>query len=74
MEKCNIERHGKRACRINDGYVFADFSDFSKITDAVRKSNATKIFTGGVRINNSMYRTQEETDEYISRSLMRELP
>lgn len=74
MEQCNTRRQNKRTCRINEKYVFADFSDFSSITEAVRASNASKIFTGGVRINNSMYRTEAETDEYINRSLKRKLP
>ena len=74
MEQCNIKRQNKRACRINERYVYADFSNFSPITEEVRASNASKIFTGGVRINNSMYRTQAETDEYIKQSLKRKLP
>lgn len=74
MSQFNTDRKLQYARRINERYIFADFSDFSEITDEVRRSNADKIFTGGVRINNSMYRTQEETDEYISRSLMRKLP
>lgn len=76
MEQLDTVRNlcKKRKYQINEKYIFADFSDFSEITEAVRKSNATKIFTGGVRINKSMYRTQDETDKYITKSLKRKLP
>lgn len=63
-----------RDVKINRKYLYADFSDFSDITDNLRKKNQERIFTGGVRINNSMYRTKEETDKYINDSLKRKLP
>lgn len=60
--------------KIQEKYVYADFMDFAPITEEVRKKNASKIFTGGVRINNGMYRTQKETERYIKKSLARKLP
>lgn len=60
--------------RINRKYLYADFSDFSEITDETREKNASRVFTVGVRINNSMYRTNKESDEYIKKSLLRRLP
>ena len=62
-----------RDVKINRKYLYADFSDFSDITDNLRKKNQERIFTGGIRINNSMYRTKEETDKYINDSLKRKL-
>lgn len=63
-----------RDVKINRKYLYADFNDFSDITDNLRKKNQERIFTGGIRINNSMYRTKEETDKYINDSLKRKLP
>lgn len=74
MEQLNTGLQKKLTSRIDEKYIFADFKDFSEITADVRKSNAKRRFTGGVRINNGMYRTKEETDEYITKSLMRKLP
>lgn len=62
-----------RDVKINRKYLYADFNDFSDITDNLRKKNQERIFTGGIRINNSMYRTKEETDKYINDSLKRKL-
>ena len=62
-----------RDVKLNRKYLYADFSDFSDITDNLRKKNQERIFTGGIRINNSMYRTKEETDKYINDSLKRKL-
>ena len=59
---------------IPEKYVYADFSDFAPITVEVRESNLSRTFTGGVRINNGMYRTEEETEVYIRMSLARALP
>ena len=59
---------------IKKDYLFADFNDFSEITDEVKNENVVRMFTGGVRINQGMYRTSKETDEYIEKSLMRALP
>lgn len=59
---------------INRDIIFSDYPDFSEITDNVRTENASRVFTGGVRINMGMYRTKEETDEYIRTSLSKKLP
>ena len=59
---------------INEKYINADFSDFPELTDEIRKNNATRTFTGSVRINNGMYRTSAETKDYIKNSLKRKLP
>lgn len=59
---------------IDARYLYADFSDFPEITDDIREKNSKRIFTGGVRINNSMYRTKHETEQYIKKSLKRKLP
>ena len=60
--------------KIKDSYLYKDFGDFPEITEEIRIKNASRIFTGGVRINKSMYRTKEETDKYIKKSLKRKLP
>ena len=60
--------------RIKNEYLFADFNDFSEITDKIKNDNLRRIFTGGVRINGGMYRTSDETKQYINKSLMRKLP
>ncbi|MBO7345826.1 MAG: hypothetical protein J6U92_07820 [Clostridia bacterium] len=54
--------------------LFVDFPAFSKITKEVKQSNKTRTFTGGVRINNAMYRTAEEDKNYREQSLKRKLP
>lgn len=59
---------------IKDDFLFADFKDFPEITEKVKRANAVRIFTGGVRINQGMYRTKAETDAYIKKSLKRKLP
>ena len=59
---------------IKKDYLFADFNDFSEITDEVKNENVVRMFTGEVRLNQGMYRTSKETDEYIEKSLMRALP
>lgn len=59
---------------INREIVFSDYDDFSEITENVRSENVSRIFTGGVRINSGMYRTKEETDDYIRDSLSKKLP
>lgn len=40
--------------------ITPEFPNFGPIDQAVRESNANRIFTGGVRINNGWYRTDEE--------------
>ena len=55
-------------------YIEADFPSSVQLTEAVRSKNATLRFTGGVRINYSMYRTEKETQEYFRKSLNRKLP
>lgn len=54
--------------------LFIDFPETSVITKEVRDKNRNRIFTGGVRINNSMYRTKEEDEKYRKESLNRKLP
>lgn len=55
-------------------YVFYDFEDFPAVTKKTRTQNAKRIFTGGVRVNNSLYRTDAELQRYIKRSLKKKLP
>jgi hypothetical protein len=64
----------KKKAKGKVNYLYADFGDFPIITDEIRKANAVRTFTGGVRINRSMYRTQKEIDNYIDTSLKRPLP
>ncbi len=54
--------------------LFIDFPETCVITEEVRNKNRNRIFTGGVRINNSMYRTKEEDEKYRKESLNRKLP
>ncbi|MDD6573222.1 MAG: hypothetical protein PUF12_12635 [Thermoflexaceae bacterium] len=72
MEK--VKKYEDYKMNINKEYIYRDFGKLAPITDELRLGNASKVFTGGVRINNSMYRTDEETKEYINRSLTRKLP
>ena len=58
----------------NKKMLFQDFPSFNKITKNVKEQNSKRTFTGGVRINNGMYRTDEETKTYIQKSLCRTLP
>lgn len=71
QEKISIEALKKS---INRDVVFADFPEFSEITDEVRAENMARVFTGGVRINMGMYRTDKETEEYIMSTLTKKLP
>lgn len=59
---------------INSDLIFMDFGEFPEITEETRKKNMLRVFTGGVRINNGLYRTDAETEEYIENSLKRKLP
>ncbi len=54
--------------------LFADFPKIGKITSTVKEENKRRVFTGGVRIGNGMYRTDEETMKYRSDALKRKLP
>lgn len=54
--------------------LFKDFSPLSPITESVREKNSKRTFTGGVRINQSMYRTAKEDTNYREKSLKRRLP
>ncbi len=58
----------------NKQMLFADFPKIGKITPAVKQANRKRIFTGGVRIGNGMYRTDEETTSYQHNALKRRLP
>lgn len=58
---------------IDPQYIMADFPESTEITDKVIAKH--KRHKGGVvRIQNGMYRTKKESDEYIKESLERELP
>lgn len=54
--------------------LFVDFRPTGIITESVKKKNKTRVFTGGVRINNGMYRTTEQDKTYRENSLKRRLP
>lgn len=58
----------------NKEMLFINFPPIGKITPKVKEENSKRVFTGGVRIGNSMYRTDEETKKYKERSLQRKLP
>lgn len=69
-----IRKYEDLKATIKKKYIYQDFGDLAPITDEIRDENAPRIFTGGVRINNGMYRTDKETEEYIEKSLARKLP
>ena len=54
--------------------LFVDFPTTGEITKSVKEKNKKRIFTGGVRINNGMYRTNEQDRIYRENSLKRRLP
>ena len=54
--------------------LFYDFPKIGKITSEAKKNNQKRVFTGGVRIGNGMYRTDEETKKYKIDTLKRKLP
>lgn len=58
----------------NRQMLFADFPKIGKITSAAKQANKKRIFTGGVRIGNGMYRTDEEASAYKNNALKRRLP
>lgn len=61
-------------CEIKKKYITIEFPDKIEITEEVRAQNIRRIFTGGVRVNNGMYRTDAEKEKYIRESLERKLP
>lgn len=58
----------------NVDMLFADFPSVGKITSEIKAENVKRVFTGGVRIGNGMYRTDEQANEYKQISLQRKLP
>lgn len=54
--------------------LFADFPTFGEITSKIKAENVKRVFTGGVRIGNGMYRTDEQVKQYKESSLQRKLP
>ena len=54
--------------------LFVDFPPVGKITQTVKDKNEMRVFTGGVRINNGMYRTDGQDKKYREDSLKRKLP
>lgn len=57
----------------NRYYLRKEFSDMPEITEVTRQDNLTR-FIDDVRLNNGLYMTDKEKEEYISESLERELP
>lgn len=58
----------------NKHILFADFPEMGKITPEAKQANRKRIFTGGVRIGNGMYRSDEEASIYQHNALKRRLP
>ena len=54
--------------------LFIDFPAMGEITKAAKERNKARVFTGGVRINNGMYRTDAEERKHRENSLRRKLP
>ncbi len=54
--------------------LFVDFPKMGTITSTVKDKNKQRVFTGGIRIGNGMYRTDEEMVKYRSDALKRKLP
>lgn len=54
--------------------LFVDFPPLGCITEKVKTKNQKRIFTGGIRINNGMFRTDEQVKKYRELSLKRRLP
>lgn len=54
--------------------LFADFPKIGEITSTVKEQNKKRVFTGGVRIGNGMYRTDAEMAKYRSEALKKKLP
>lgn len=58
----------------NKQMLFVDFPAMREITPKAKQENVKRTFTGGVRIGNGMYRTDEQTRKYQKYSLQRKLP
>ena len=58
----------------NKQMLFKDFPNMGEITTEVKEKNKKRIFTGGIRIGNGMYRTDEQVKKYKEISLQRVLP
>ncbi len=58
----------------NKHMLFCDFPTILSITEPIKNQNLKRVFTGGVRINSGMYRTNKQDNEYRSNSLKRKLP
>ena len=58
----------------NKQMLFVDFPKVGKITTEVKDKNKIRVFTGGVRIGNARYRTDEQAQQYREGSLQRKLP
>lgn len=58
----------------NQQMLFADFPSIGEITSEIKEKNKKRVFTGGVRIGNGMYRTDEQAEKYKENSLKRKLP
>lgn len=54
--------------------LFIDFPAMREITRVEKEKNTARVFTGGVRINNGMYRTDAEERKHREKSLRRKLP
>lgn len=54
--------------------LFLDFSPVGEITKVAKEKNKRRVFTGGVRINNGMYRTDTEEKKRREKLLRRKLP
>ena len=74
MENENENRERKLMSKARTDYLYVDFPPFNEISKSAKRENKNRIFTGGVRINNSMFRTKKEDAEYREKSLKRKLP
>jgi hypothetical protein len=54
--------------------LYRDYSPLTDITEQVREQNRGRLFVGGVRIQNGLYRTKKEDEKYRHDSLLRKLP
>lgn len=54
--------------------LFKDFPSIGEITSEIKAENVKRVFTGGVRIGNGIYRTDEQAKKYKESSLQRKLP
>lgn len=69
-----LSQENRMKMKPNVNMLTVDFPDFGPITDAVRKMNMEKRFTGGVRINQGRYRTDAEDSARREKSLSTPLP